>query len=103
MLCDIMTDTMFTITLTEVLKKRGKSMHTLSMDTRIPYSTLYRMAQRRGVQESIDLRVLSLICTALDCTPNDLLKHVPDEEDEMVRAVMAATRRPKGRPKKATV
>ena len=100
MLCGIMTDTMFTITLAEVLKARQKSMHTLSMDTRIPYSTIYRMAQKRGDQESIDLRVLSKICTALDCTPNDLLKHVLDEDDAMVKAIMAAQKRGRGRPKK---
>jgi len=95
-----MQEQMFTITLTEMLEKRKKSMYALSMDTRIPYSTLLRMEQKRSEQRSIDLSVLSRICTALSCTPNDLLKHVPDEEDELVRTLMAAQKKPKGRPKK---
>lgn len=93
---------MFTITLTEVLQKRNVTMYALARDTRIPYSTLLRMEQKRGEQGSIDLSVLSRICTALECTPNDLLKHVPDAEDELVRTLMAVQRKPKGRPKKST-
>jgi DNA-binding Xre family transcriptional regulator len=92
---------MFTITLNEMLEARGLTMYKLSMGTQIPYSTLLRMSQRRGDQETIDLRVLSKICTALKCTPNDLLKHVEDEDDQLVRTLMEAKRRPKGRPKKA--
>jgi|SRR5215813_11507460 len=95
-----MQEQMFTIALTEMLEKRQKSMYALSMDTRIPYSTLLRMEQKRGEQGSIDLSVLSRMCTALSCTPNDLLKHVPDADDELVRTLMAAKKRPKGRPKK---
>src|SRR5215510_1209372 len=95
-----MQEEMFTITLTEMLEKRQKSMYSLSMDTRIPYSTLLRMEQKRGEQGSIDLSVLSRLCTALNCTPNDLLKHVPDAEDELVRTLMAAQKKPKGRPRK---
>ena len=94
---------MFTITLNEMLEKRKKLMYALSMDTRIPYSTLLRMEQKRGEQGSIDLSVLSRICTALSCTPNDLLKHVPDEDDELVRTLMAVQKKPKGRPKKEGV
>lgn len=97
-----MQEQMFTITLTEVLQKRSVTMYALARDTRIPYSTLLRMEQKRGEQGSIDLSVLSRICTALNCTPNDLLKHVPDAEDELVRTLMATQKKPKGRPKKAT-
>ena len=86
---------MFTITLTEMLEKRQKSMYSLSMDTRIPYGTLLRMEQKRGEQGGRDLSVLSRLCTALNCTPNDLLKHAPDADDELVRALMAAKKRPK--------
>jgi putative transcriptional regulator len=94
-----MQEQMFTITLTEVLQDRNVTMYALARDTRIPYSTLLRMEQKRGEQGSIDLSVLSRICTALNCTPNDLLKHVPDADDELVRMLMAAQRKPKGRPK----
>jgi len=91
---------MFTVTLEEMMVKRGVSIYTLAMDTRIAPTTLYRMKENRGEQESIDLVVLSKLCTRLECTPNDLLRHVPDEDDMAVRAAMVAKKRPKGRPKK---
>jgi DNA-binding Xre family transcriptional regulator len=97
-----MREEMFTITLMEALQKRNVTMYALARDTRIPYSALLRMEQKRGEQGSIDLSVLSRICTALDCTPNDLLKHVPDADDELVRVMMAAQKKPKGRPSKKT-
>ena len=97
-----MQEQMFTITLTEMLQKRNVTMYALARDTRVPYSTLLRMEQKRGEQGSIDLAVLSKLCTALNCTPNDLLKHVPDADDELVRTLMAAQKRPKGRPQKSS-
>ena len=97
-----MKPTMFTVTLEEMMVKRGVSIYTLAMDTRIAPTTLYRMKENRGTQESIDLIVLSKLCTRLECTPNDLLRHVPDQEDMAVRAAMAAKKRPKGRPKKGS-
>jgi DNA-binding Xre family transcriptional regulator len=93
---------MFTVTLEEMMVKRGVSIYTLAMDTRIAPTTLYRMRENRGAQESIDLVVLSKLCTRLECTPNDLLRHVPDDDDMAVRAAMAAQRKPKGRPKKGS-
>jgi len=95
-----MQEQMYTIALTELLETRGITMYALARDTRIPYSTLLRMEQKRGEQGSIDLSVLSRICMALECTPNDLLKHVLDDEDKLVRTLMAAKKRPRGRPAK---
>ena len=97
-----MANEMFTVTLEEMMVKRGVKLYTLAMDTRIAPTTLYRMIENRGVQESIDLTVLSKLCTRLDCTPNDLLRHVPDDDDMAVRAAMAAQKKPKGRPKKGS-
>jgi DNA-binding Xre family transcriptional regulator len=91
---------MFIVTLQEMMDKRGVSIYRLAMDTRIAPTTLYRMIENRGEQESIDLLVLSKLCTRLECTPNDLLRHVPDNEDMAVRAAMAVKKRPRGRPAK---
>ena len=91
---------MFTVTLKEMMELRGVKLYALSMDTKIAPTTLYRILENRGAQESIDLSVLSRLCTRLECTPNDLLKHVLDAEDRLVQANMKAEKRKPGRPKR---
>jgi DNA-binding Xre family transcriptional regulator len=93
---------MFIITLDEVVKARGISLYSVARHSTIPYNTFQRMIANKGEQTSADLSVLSRLCSTLDCTPNDLLRHVPDEEDEAIRMLVRGkgTRLVRGRPKK---
>lgn len=97
-----MNNPMFTITLDEAIKSRGVSLYAVARDSRVPYTTLVRLVQQKGKQTSIDLSVLSRLCVTLECTPNDLLKHVLDNDDKAIQMALkgrveAPTR---GRPKK---
>jgi|SRR5215468_1925930 len=60
------------------------------------------VVQNKGKQTSIDLSVLSRLRITLDCTPNDLLKHVLGNEDKAIRmALKGRVETPKrGQPKK---
>lgn len=90
---------MFTITLKEAMEKKDVRLHRLALDVRVPPTTLYRILENRGDQASVDLSLLSRLCTRLECTPNDLLKHTLDEDDKLVLAAMKAEKRKPGRPK----
>jgi DNA-binding Xre family transcriptional regulator len=97
-----MNNSMFTITLDEAIKARGVSLYSVARDSRVPYNTLQRLVQNKGKQTSIDLSVLSRLCVTLDCTPNDLLRHVMDNDDKAIQmALKGRIEAPKrGRPKK---
>src|SRR5215510_9723390 len=98
------TPTMFVITLEEMLKARGVSLYAVARDSRVPYVTLQRLVQNKGKQSSIDLSVLSRLCTTLDCTPNDLLRHVLDADDKAIQIVLSGREvlPQRGRPKKTS-
>ena len=94
---------MFVITLDEAIKARpGITLYGVARDSRVPYNTLLRLVQNKGQQTSIDLSVLSRLCVTLDCTPNDLLRHVPDNNDKAIQlALKGRDGSPqRGRPKK---
>ena len=56
----------------EISEARGLlNPRQLSQTSGVTYSVCYRMWE--GSQSRIDLPVLTLLCEALDCTPNDLL------------------------------
>jgi DNA-binding Xre family transcriptional regulator len=83
-----MNNPMFIITLDEVIKDRGVTLYGVARDSRVPYNTLQRLVQNKGKQASIDLSVLSRLCVTLDCTPNDLLKHVLDNDDKAIQMAL---------------
>jgi putative transcriptional regulator len=60
--------------LSEVLEAQGKTMYWLAAETGIAYSTLHRLGKARA--QSVDFRVLDLICDKLDCQPGDLLVRI---------------------------
>src|SRR5262245_6601182 len=97
-----MNNPMFIITLDEAIKERGVTLYGVARDSRVPYNTLLRLVQNKGKQSSIDLPVLSRLCITLDCTPNDLLENVLDNEDKAIQmALHGRVETPKrGRPKK---
>ena len=71
-----MNTTMIKPMLTELLEERGITLYRLAKDTDLAYSTLHNFSRART--ESIDFRVLDLICEVLDCQPGDLLIRVPN-------------------------
>src|SRR5262249_60898694 len=99
-----MNNSMFTITLDEAIKERGVTLYSVARDSRVPYNTLLRLVQNKGKQTSIDLSVLSRLCVTLDCTPNDLLENVLDNDDKAIQmALKGRVEIPKrGRPKKGS-
>jgi len=78
---------MIVIKLNEVLEKRGKTLYWLSQHASIPYNTLWNMGKKE-TQNSINLPVLSRICSALNCKPGDILVYEEDEEDSAVKALV---------------
>jgi putative transcriptional regulator len=64
--------------LKELLKKRGKSLYWLQKQTGLTYITLMKIRDNRT--SAIDYRVLSAICTALDCGPGEFLQYIPDKK-----------------------
>jgi DNA-binding Xre family transcriptional regulator len=61
------------------LEKKEKSLYWLAYTAGVPYPTLWKLAKKES-QSSINLGVLSRICSALDCKPGDLLIYEEDEE-----------------------
>src|SRR5262245_24631616 len=100
-----MTNSMYIIKLDEVIKARkddGVTLYSVARDSRVPYNTLLRLVQNKGTQTSIDLRVLSRLTVTLDCTPNDLLELVMDNDDKAIQMALKGRIEPprRGRPKK---
>jgi putative transcriptional regulator len=62
--------------LTELLEEKGVTLYRLAKETDLAYSTLHKFSN--GRTESIDFRVLDLICETLDCQPGDVLVRVPN-------------------------
>ncbi len=74
---------MILIKLNEVAEKKGRTLYWLSRNADIPYGTLWNLSQKE-TQSSINLPVLSKLCTALECKPGDLLEHITDAEDAAI-------------------
>ena len=64
--------------LTEVLEQKGKSLYWLAQETQVAYSTLHRLVKAKA--QSVDFRVLDLICDVLECQPGDLLVREPSSQ-----------------------
>jgi DNA-binding Xre family transcriptional regulator len=77
---------MIYIHLNDMLEAKGKTAYWLSRVAGIPHVTVWNLT-RKETQASINLSVLSRICSALECLPADLLRFVPDAEDKAVVAM----------------
>ena len=82
-----MKNPMILIKLNEVVQKKGRTLYWLAKNSGVPYVTLWNLSKKE-TQRSIDLPVLSRVCTALDCMPADLLHYVPDAEDEAILSLI---------------
>ena len=71
--------------LNEAVKRQGVTLYWVARNSGIPYPTLWTICQKENAgetQESINLSVLSRLCTVLECTPNDLLHYKVSDEDK---------------------
>ncbi|MBP3704112.1 MAG: helix-turn-helix transcriptional regulator [Clostridia bacterium] len=66
---------MITIRLQELLQKEGCTCRELSNITGIPYSTLLSM--KNNTARYIRYEHLELLCRALHCEPDDILRFTP--------------------------
>ncbi|WP_308647271.1 helix-turn-helix domain-containing protein [Paenibacillus oleatilyticus] len=73
--------------LAELLDQRQMTMYQLSKKTGIRPNTLSQWVNNDKLREedkhvkAISIEVLNLMCKALDCTPGDLLKYAPDDDN----------------------
>lgn len=77
-MCGMKTN-MIIIKLNEYLEQTGHTLYWLAQNSGVPYVTLWKLGQV-NTQRSINLPVLSRVCSALNCQPGDLLSYLPDEE-----------------------
>jgi DNA-binding Xre family transcriptional regulator len=62
--------------LEKTLKERNRSIYWLAKETKVAYSTLYRMTKSADVK-TVDLDVLQAVCTKLDCNVQDIIPIKP--------------------------
>jgi putative transcriptional regulator len=79
-----MTSPMIYIRLNEMLEKKGKSLYWLAANAGVPYPTLWKLGKKES-QSSINLHVLSKICSALNCLPGDILIYEEGKEDSAIK------------------
>jgi putative transcriptional regulator len=87
------------IRLDRILEKRGKSLYWLSASAGVPYPTLWKLVKKE-TQSSVNLHVLSKICSALDCLPGDILIYEEDEEDSAIKNLVKSKEKKEKREKK---
>lgn len=87
---------MIIIKLGDYLQEKGHTLYWLAQNSGVPYVTLWKLGQVT-TQKSINLPVLSRVCSALDCQPGDLLSYVPDEEaDKYIQSAKKKAAKQKG-------
>ncbi|MBL8190294.1 MAG: helix-turn-helix transcriptional regulator [Acidobacteria bacterium] len=74
---------MILIKLNDMVREKERTLYWLAQNSGVPYVTLWNLSKKE-TQRSIDLPVLSRICTALNCKPGDLLQYVADAEDKAI-------------------
>ncbi len=72
------------IELDKMLKSQKRSLYWLSANAGVPYPTLWKLVKKER-QRSINLEVLSRICSALNCLPGDILVYEEGEEDSAIK------------------
>ena len=62
----------------ELLKEKGKSKYWLHNQINMDYHNLSRLMNNQT--DSIRFENIEKLCTVLECTPNELIEIVPDED-----------------------
>jgi len=63
--------------LAELLEERGRSLYWLAKQMGTDYATMHKF--KSGKAASVTFEMLGRICTALECSPGDLLVLVDDK------------------------
>jgi DNA-binding Xre family transcriptional regulator len=75
---------MILIKLNRALEKREKSLYWLSASSGVSYVSLWKLSKKES-QRSINLDILSKICSALNCPIQEILVYEEDEEDAAIK------------------
>jgi putative transcriptional regulator len=62
------------VLIAELLEKRGRTQYWLAKETKLTPLTVSKLV--KGKTKGIDFATLDRICEALNCQPNDVVKHV---------------------------
>ena len=90
-----MNKTMIKPMLAQLLEEKGVTLYRLAKDTDVAYSTLHKLSN--GRTESVDFRILDLICETLNCQPGDILIRIPNgQRGNGVQTEKAAKKAKKG-------
>ena len=69
---------MVRLTIDKYLTKQGITRYELAKRTEIKFQTIDRYYKNRVVR--YDSYILDRICTALECSPGDIIEYVKDED-----------------------
>jgi DNA-binding Xre family transcriptional regulator len=75
---------MILIRLNEILEREEKSLYWLSASSGVSYVSLWKLSKKE-TQRSINLNILSKVCSALNCAVQEILVYVEDEEDSAIK------------------
>jgi putative transcriptional regulator len=71
------------VNLDVMMAKRKKSLSELSQRVNVTLANLSILKNNKA--RAVRFTTLEAVCRALDCQPGDLLKYVPDGEDETAK------------------
>lgn len=83
---------MILIKLNKALEKREKSLYWLSASSGVSYVSLWKLSKKES-QRSINLDILSKICSALNCPIQEILVYEEDEEDSAIKNLVKSKER----------
>jgi putative transcriptional regulator len=63
-----------------ILAEKELTLNKLARQSGIRYATLWSFAKNRT--HKADYEMLNRICKVLDCIPGDILKYIPDTEEQ---------------------
>jgi putative transcriptional regulator len=75
---------MILIKLNEILERENKTLYWLSANSGVSYVSLWKLSKKE-TQKSINLGMLSKVCSALNCEIQDILVYVEDEQDSAIK------------------
>jgi DNA-binding Xre family transcriptional regulator len=75
---------MILIKLNEILERENKTLYWLSANSGVSYVSLWKLSKKE-TQKSINLDMLSKVCSALNCEIQDILIYVEDEQDSAIK------------------
>jgi len=83
---------MILIKLNEILERENKTLYWLSANSGVSYVSLWKLSKKQ-TQKSINLDVLSKVCSALNCAIQDILVYVEDEQDSAIKNLVKSKKK----------